>query len=612
MANSSLTLTSLDFNTLKQNFVSYLQSNSAFKDFNFQGSNINTLLDLMSYNSYLNAFYLNMVASEMFMDSAQKLNSVVSHAKELNYVPRSAKSSEATVSFTINTSGISNPFVIPKGTQFSGTNSNGTFTYTTDTAHTYVSASNIYNVANLTIYEGSYFNDSFVIDYANPVQSFILSNQNIDTDSLVVTVYENNGATNTVFTAVENLFNLNSNSNVYFLQGAQNGLYEIVFGDGLFGRIPYNGSIVNASYRVTSGTDGDGISSFTLLQNLSEYNGGGIGSVVASLATATTPSAGSSNAQSIESIRFEAPRYFATQQRAVSSDDYSSLVLSNFNTIEAVNVYGGEQLNPKQYGTVAVCLKPAGGTIAPDYLKNEIVNYLTNYIALPNKVVITDPSYIYCAVNTNIQYSANSTTLSVSELNTLTSTSIFNYSANNLGVFGANFRYSKFGAAIDATDPSFLSNETEIQIIKRISPLLNYPTTYTLYFNNAAYQYTSNSLIGYTQTNPFYEDPVITSSSFTYIDSSTNITYDNCYIRDDNFGNLVVYTDINNQFVILNSALGTVDYANGIVSINNLLTSSYGNYISIYMKPEVNDITVSRENILLIDLNDVSITLTAA
>jgi len=607
MANSSIDLTSLDFNTLKQNFITYLQSQSVFKDYNFNASNISTLLDVMTYNSYLNSFYLNMVASEMFLDSAQKLNSVVSHAKELNYVPRSYKSSSANISFTVTTDVVSNPFSIPKGTKFIGLNANGNFTFTADYTTTYISNSTSYSITNLSISEGVYIIESFTIDTTQPTQTFLLANPNIDTDSLTVSVYENNSNTPTVFVQTEHLYGLDSSSNVYFLQGAQNNQYEIAFGDDYFGRVPVNGATVIANYRISSGTNADGITTFNCVSDLTKSNYAQ--RITPSAATASSPSTKSSNSQSLESIRFEAPRYFATQQRAISNDDYASLVMSNFIQIEGVNVYGGELLNPKQYGAVALCLKPAGSLITPNYLKNEIINYLLPFIALSNRVVITDPQYIYCGINTKVQYDPAQTTKSISLLNTLLNQTVYNYSSNNLELFNKDFRYSKFTAAIDNTDISITSNDTQVKIIKRISPLLNYPTSYVIEFNNPTEIESRLSAQGYIAGAPFYDEPVINSSEFTYVDGN-GTSWAHSFIRDDNFGKLVVYTDVLGVFTVLNPSLGTIDYKTGTVSISNLLTSSYGNYISIYMVPANKDILVNRDKILIIDLNDVMINIT--
>ena len=456
----------------------------------------------------------------------------------------------------------------------------------------------------MAVYEGVYVNESFTIDTTQPTQTFLLSNPNIDTDSLTVSVYENNSTVPIVFTQAENLYGLNELSNIYFLQGAQSNQYEVVFGDGLFGRVPVNGATVITNYRVSAGTDADGVNRFNLVSDLTKSNYAQM--INPSFATANTPSTKSSNAQTIESIRFEAPRYFATQQRAVTNDDYASLVMSNFTQIEGVNVYGGELLNPKQYGAVALCIKPAGGLIAPDYLKAQIVNYLAPFIGLPNRVIITDPKYIYCSIVSTVQYDPTTTTKSIPNLNTLINQTIHNFSIVNLELFNKDFRYSKFTAAIDNTDNSITSNDTEIQIVKRITPLLNYPSTFVIEFNNPTNQENRNALIGYNGGSPFYDEPVITSSSFTYVDSN-GVSWPNSYIRDDNYGTLVVYTDVNNVFTILNPSIGSIDYSTGLVNIRNILTSYYNNYISLYMLPSNKDILVNRDKILIIDLSDVTI-----
>ena len=602
MSNTSVSLTSLDFDTLKTNFQQFLTSQPAFKDYNFTGSNMNVLLDVMTYNTYLNSFYLNMVASEMFLDSAQKLDSVVSHAKELNYVPQSSKSAVANVSFTVATTGIQSPLTIPKGTTFSGQNSNGLFQFVTALNQNYTSANNIFTVNNLQVYEGAYLTDAYTVDYTQETQRFILSNPNIDTDSLIITVIES--GVNTNFSQVSTLFGLGSQSNVYFLQAAQNSQYEIVFGDGLLGRIPNNLATVVATYRVTNGDAAQGVSSFLITQDLGAINGG-----IATVSTITTVanSSGGSPAQGIESIRKNAPRYFATQQRAVSSDDYASLIKSQYGgQIADVNVFGGELLNPKQYGRVAVCLKPQGSDIAPDYLKNQIVTYLSPYVSLPTRVVVTNPDYVYIGVTSTVQYNVTGTTKLANEIQGIVTNAISNFSTNNLEKFNLDFRYSKFAAAIDNSDPSITSNDTEIKIIKRIAPVLNYTTSYVLDYNNPTEVESRITAQGYVAGKPFYDEPMVTSSAFTYVDSS-GTQWPLSYIRDDNFGTLVVYTTINNIFTVINPTLGSIDYTTGLVTISNFTTSAYNQYISIYMQPATKDILVSKDKIIEIDLADVTV-----
>jgi hypothetical protein len=617
--NSSLILSSLDFDTLKDNFKVYLSSQSIFKDYNFDGSNINVLLDVMAYNSHLNSFYLNMVASEMFLDSAQKYDSVVSHAKELNYIPVSAKSSSSEISFQIETVGINNQLTVPKGTRFSGTNSNGSFTFTTDEVNVYVSGNSTFSVANLTIYEGTYFTDTYVVNYNIENQQFLLTNEGVDTTTLTVTVVENNGATITTFIKADNLFGLNSESNVFFLQGAQNGKYEIVFGDGLFGRRPINASIIQINYRVCSGKFADGVSSFILADDLGSVNNG---EVSAATINVNFPSNSGSDQESLESIRFAAPRFFATQQRAVSSDDYASLILSNFSgLVSDVVVYGGETVEPKQYGRVIISIKPLSGTIAPDFLKNSISNYLLDYIALPNRVVISDPDYLYCYVNAKVNYDKNSTVKTSSEIRSIVLNSILGYGSNNLEKFGNDLRYSRLTTTIDNSDSSITSNETELRAVKRISPKINFATSYDFNFNNPIY-YDSFSFNTIEQHSLLHEsnfDVIVNhasllSSRFTYV-ATDGISYPLAFLEDDastidDNGVAVIKVYIENQGNITPIAtVGQINYVKGVVQLTDLKVSSYDNYISLFVRLRDKDIIANQNKIILIDANDVNITI---
>ena len=458
----------------------------------------------------------------------------------------------------------------------------------------------------LNIYEGSYFQESFVVDYTQETQRFILSNPNIDTSSLTIIATES--GVNTQFFPVSTTYNLSNTSNVYFLQAAQNNQYEVVFGDGVLGRIPDNLSVITANYIITNGDAADGISSFSIAQDLGAVPGNG-GSVIPATITVVSNSSGGALPEDIESIRKFAPRYFATQQRAVASDDYSSLVLANFSSlISDVNVYGGEQLNPKQYGRVAVCLKPVGGTIAPDYVKNQIQNFLASYVSIPTRVIITDPDYVYLVINSTVQYDQTQTTKLSNELQSIVVNTINQFGMNNLEVFNADFRYSRMVAAIDNSDTSVTSNSTEVLLAKRLVPLLNTATTYTLDYNNPANVEQFNPQIGYNAYTAFSDEPIVTSTAFTYVDSSGN-QYPLSYIRDDNVGNLVVYTDINGIFTVINPTLGTINYTAGTMTINNLIVSSYSNYISLYMAPLNKDAIVNRDKILYIDPADITVTM---
>ena len=612
MANSSLTLSSIDFDTLKTNFKEFLKTQSVFKDFDYEGSNINTLLDVMSYNSYLNSFYLNMTASEMFLDSAQQYDSIVSHAKELNYIPRSATSSSANVTLTMETSGITGAMSVPKGTRFSGTNSNGVFVYTTNEAQSITSGNTTYALSDLTIKEGDYLSDTYVVDGDIERQQFLINTVDVDTSSITVHLIENNGASNTEYTKKETLFGLGSDSGVFFVQASQNNLYEIVFGDGTFGKKPTNGSTVLINYRVSTGADADGINIFTLLDDLGPTNSG----VVSSYQLTVNQNSGGGSAQEdAESIRFAAPRYFATQQRAVTNDDYSSLVLAEFSdTIDDVNVYGGQELETKLYGRVAIALNPIYGEIVPDYIKTDVKKYLEDYIALPNRVVLTDPEYIYCSLKVAAEYDNKVTDKSHADIASLISSKISAFTNSNLEKFGKDLRMSKLVSDIDAADSSVTSNFTINRAIKRIAPPLNVNTTFDIQIGNSfdydQTQFITSEVHSSSHSSDFdliSSHATVLSSFFTYT-SKAGGSYQLAFIEDDD-GVLGVYYNSGSDVIKIDD-IGAVDYATGRITINDLNVSSYTDYISLYCRILGGDIRASQNKILVIDPADVSITIT--
>jgi hypothetical protein len=612
MANSTVVLSTLDFDSLKANLKQYLTSQSVFKDYNFEGSNISVLLDIMAYNTYLNSFYLNMLASEMFLDSAQKYDSVISHAKELNYIPRSTKSSAAEITLNVESNNIGGSLTVPKGTRFTGVNSNGSFIFTTDDSITVTSGNSTYSVANLQIYEGNYFTDSYIMNYDLESQQFLLTNRDADISSLEVNVIENSGSSNLVFRRVDNLFNLNSNSNIFFIQPAQNNLYEIVFGDNLFGRKPLNGALIRLNYRVASGARADGVAKFSLSSDLGPLNGGSIDS---SAVTTILNSSGGAAQETIESIKFSAPRFYATQQRAVTSDDYSSLIISNFgDVISDVIVYGGQEVEPKKYGRVIISLKPSSGTIAPNFVKSEIKKYLQEFIALPNRVEIEDPEYFYCSIISRVQYDETLTTKTPSELRTNILNNILNFSKNNLEVFDADLRYSKLVSEIDNTDTSIVSNQTDLRLVKRLTPNLNETEKYTIKTYNEIY-YTSTTYVSNAAHTALHSDffdlhsehTSILSSRFTY-NSTDGRAYPLSFIEEDQQGGLRVFSPVGDELVVTDR-IGTVDYVTGEIIIDRLNVSNYDKYISLYIRTENNDLIAKQNKIIIIEPTDVSITM---
>jgi hypothetical protein len=310
-------------------------------------------------------------------------------------------------------------------------------------------------------------------------------------------------------------------------------------------------------------------------------------------------------AESIDSIRKSAPRYFATQQRADSADDYSSLINAKFgNLINDVNVYGGETLSPPLYGRVIIAVKPANGLVAPNYLKDEIKTYLAKFIGLPTRPVITDPSYLYCGINATVQFNSKATTKTANDIKNLVLNNMIGFSSDHLEKFGNDFRYSKFVGHIDDADTSITSNDTKIKIIKKFAPKLNYATSFDLEFNNQSE--IEESSPGYSPGPAFYDEPVLTSSSFTYLtDVGKEVTYS--YFRDDNYGKIIIYSVINNKFTILKENAGTINYKTGKVVINPFTTTYYDTYIKLFLAPQNKDIIADKNKIIIIDPTDVTI-----
>jgi len=576
MANSSLTLTSLDFDSLKQNLKNFLSSQSTFRDYDFEGSNINVLLDVLTYNTYLNSFYLNMVASEMFMDSAQKLDSVISHAKELNYLPRSKRSAKAVVSFTLETSGVVNPFIIPKGTIFSGLNSNGTFNFVTSETNSYLSTNSTYSISNLEIYEGVYTQESFVIDYSVEDQKITLSDPSIDTNSLEIIVSENNS--NTIYTYADSLFGLNSNSSVYFLQGSEKNTYEVFFGDDVFGKKPKNNAIIYASYRICNGANGNDVEAFTLDSNVGDDNDG---FATPSDITVISPSVSGAEAEDINSIKFNAPRHFQTQGRCITENDYRTIILQTYPEIKYVNIYGGEVTNTAvEFGTVYISSSTYSGNQLTDSRKLDIQNFINSLNPIGITTRIIDPDFLYLTISSKINVNFNNTTASSTTIIAAAIDAISQYNDDNLLNFNTAFRMSKLEQAINDADVGILSNETTVQVYKIFTPPTNLNFAITCNFDNAIKKgsvFSSNYISGGVE--------YAFSDFIEGVDSGSGFIY-----RIEKTAGSSNFTEV-----------GRVDYINGIVSISPLEYFNVGSGLKIFASTTNRDVYSRKNTIISID-----------
>ena len=587
--NSTASLLELDFADLKESFKTYLRTQPQFKDYDFEGSNINVLLDLLAYNTYKNNFYHNMVASEMFLDTAQLRPSVVSHAKELNYLPRSRKSAKAKIQVNFEATRDSAPYIIPKGSPFTALVKNQAFTFTTAENIVCTSGNNSFSFTT-NIYEGVYVSDSYVIDTSEEFPKYRVTNRNADIDSLTVSVFEDGSDVAEIYKKTDTLLGLTDTSLVFFLQAVENGYYEVLFGDNFFGKKPKAGSTLVLNYRVSAGSPPNGAKQFSV-----DFDPTGSDELIATPElTVLEFAANGLEEQTTESIRLYAPRYFATQQRAVSSDDYASIILSKFSgIIDDVTVYGGETVEPKQYGRVIIALKPTDNSIAPNYLKDEISNYMLPYISLPLRVLFTDPDYFHLSINTVVQYDNRITDKTNNEIIGLVRQTITDFSSANLEKFDSDFRYSRFVKEIDNTDDSITSNDTNVTLTKRLFPKTNAYNTYVINFNNALVS--SSKKYG-----------IVCSSFFTYQDEE-GINYPLAKICDDSNGVLKVYITSNNTRIYLNNNFGTVNYTTGEVVLNKFRTTEYGSYLEIHATLASKDVIMNKNKILLIDPDDVNI-----
>ena len=619
-ANSSIVLTQLDFDSYKDSLKTFLKSQDRFKDYDFDGSNLSVLLDVLSYNTYQNAFYLNMVSNEMFLDSAKLRDSVISHAKELNYLPRSFRSSSAVIQLVItSTDAAKRSIVIPKGTSF--TSRVDDFTYNFSTTENYVitnrtpsGSSFVYESEPIRVYEGSYLSDTYTINYANPLV-YKISNKRVDLESVLVTVFEDNGTTIQTYKRATSLFGHDENAKVFFLQPGIGDTYEVVFGDGVVGRKPKNNSACIIEYRSCNGELPNGAFRFINTARIDNET-----NVVIETITA---SADGAVAEDLSSIKYNAPRAFTTQERAVTSEDYENLLKANFPEINAVVAYGGEDASPPQYGRIFLSIDLDEVDGLPKIKEAEYKRFLRSRSSVAIEPLFVSPDYTYLYVNTNIKYNINLTGLNPEDIRTLVIDSILNHASINLNNFGRTLRYSKFIRDVDSAETSIISNETKIELVKYLTPVLS--TTVT---SNATT--TSGSLVSLATSgvvssgqnvtidfkNALQNDIPGKGSEYLtgdiHVVSSSTFTYNglpNCRLEDDGDGIMrIVNTSGTNNRTIL--SVGTVDYDTGIIRINNFNITNYtGTSLKIYAKPRTLDITSTQNVILNILENDVDVSI---
>ena len=592
-----LRVTELDFDNIKDNLKVFLKAQSQFKDYDFEGAGMNILLDVLAYNTHYLGFNANMLANEMFLDSASLRSSVVSHAKTLGYETTSARAPVATINVSLNTT--ANTKTMSAGTAFT-TSVDGTDYQFVTTAD--VTASNTGSAVpfdGVKIYEGSYITTKYTADSTDVEQKFLLRDANSDTSTLTVKVQTSaSDTTTTTYTKATDITQLSADSTVYYLQETDSGLFEVYFGDGTVSAALSDGNIVILQYVVTNKTAANGASSFSSPSSIDDVTG---------VTTTTVANAsGGSEAETIQSIKLNAPLDYATQGRCVTVDDYKTYTKKLFANTQAVSVWGGEDgsydtstgvsSNP-EYGKVFISIKSTTGENLTSVQKSNLVTAFAPYKVASITPVVVDPETTFLILNVNFNYDSTATTSTKDELASLISTTISNYNSSDLQEFNSSFRHSKLTGLIDDTDTAILNNTTTVTMGKFFTPVSS-NSSYTISFNNAFY----NPYTGYNTA----AGGVIASTGF-YLDNDTTTEY---FFDDDGSGNLRIYSLSTGQVrTYLNSAAGTVDYSNGTISTTSLLISAVSDVdgasstkIRVTAIPKSNDIVPVRNQILEIDL----------
>ena len=586
--------TNLDFDQIKTSIKDYLRTNSDFTDFDFEGSNFSVLIDTLAYNTYITAFNSNMVVNESFLDSATVRENVVSLARNIGYVPRSKSAAKATISFDIDSNDTTevSTVTLKAGLVCIGSSNDITYTFSVpeDITTTVIpqfdggGSRTGYTASfnSIEVFQGTLIRKSFTVD-GSLDQRFILDNPSIDTSTIVVYVKDDpSGADKgTLFTQVDNILNIDSNSPTFLIQEVQDEKYELLFGDGIFGRKIENGKTINVTYLVTDGREGNGPAFFSYAGNIE--NDSGSTSTLTSTPTISVVSAASNGGdiESVDSIKYFAPRLYSSQYRAVTARDYEAIIQQIYPNTESVSVVGGEEIDPPQFGTVFITIKPKNGDFVSDFDKTQILSDLKNYSLTGINQKIVDLKVLHIELESFIYYDS-SRVKSVNELKTRVTNGLTTYSrSTDVNKFGGRFKYSKVLSVIDNIEDSITSNITRIRIRRNLNALLNQFAQYEICFGN--------------QFNVKSEGLNIKSTGFKISGVSETVFLTDTPNADKQTGivSIVKKDIVDGQKIIIVENAGTVDYIKGeinLTTINITSTDKSNNIIEIQAFPESNDV----------------------
>ena len=686
-ANSNIQVTDLDFNLIKNNLKTYLQGQAVFQDYNFDGSALSTLLDILAYNTQYNSFYLNMVANEMFLDTSIRRSSAVSHAKLLDYVPKSNVAPTATINLRVNQVTDAS-LTLPQYTKFISEAIDGiNYNFVTVDSYTVNTTANTANFIGVELKQGIPTKQTFTVNStANPTYTFDIPDLGVDTTSLLVTVQQSSSnASYTVYNLSSDYLILDGTSTVYFLQEGINGHYQIYFGDGILGQQLSDGNVVNVSYIVTQGTAAAGAKYFVLMNSISGYGNTVVYPVV--------PATNGGNQETLASIQFQAPKTYSAQGRAVTKDDYITLIQRNqlgF-AFDAVNVWGGEENNPPVYGQVFICLKPAGAYLLTDTQKKQIMQNIIDPVSVVTvQPTIVDPDYTYLQLSTNVYYDPTKTNQTSAQLQAGIISAIQTFGTTTLNTFNSSFNAYDLLGTIQNYDPSVITSEYTLKLQKKFFPSITNPETYNLYYHtplqrgvygssitsSPGLQFINPANTAATIDNVFIEEVpqqtfgvdniIILNPGFSYqsaptitiqgdgtgatatativngsINSITITNAGNNYTSaiatvtpaygDTTGTNAVLVVNLQGQYgtlrsyyynttnvkTILNSNVGSVDYVNGIITLNSFKPTEVDNPLgqfAITATPTSSILKSTYNGILTIDPFDataISVTMTA-
>jgi len=595
--------TNLDFDQIKSSIREYLRANSNFTDYDFEGSNLSTLIDVLAYNTYISSYNANMISNEVFIDGATLRENVVSLARNIGYVPHSRAASRANISFFVDTTVFTtNPLTmtLKSGvvctTSASFGNQNFSFIIPEDITVPVVNGIALFE--NINIYEGTFVTNNFTVDANNPNQKFILDNPNIDIDSISVFVRDTRPSSiRRVFKLSRNLFNINLDSRVFFIQEIEDQRYELIFGDGIFGKKLENLNYIEVSYNVTNGELGNGVSSFAFSGRIVD-NLGRVVTTGISLLTSNSPSQNGREIESVESIKKYAPRKYASQNRAVTATDYETIIPTIYPETESVSVFGGEDLNPPKFGRVFISIKPINGPFVSNQIKDNIESDLRRYSVAGIVPEIIDLKYVYIETDTTAYYNSNFTS-DPNNLKDSIFSNIKNYAnSKELNKYGARFKYSKYLKVIDDSDSAVTSNITKIILRRDLRTELNKFADYEICYGNEFYL---KNLSGYN----------IKSSGFK-VSGFNDILYMSDIPDSNGLTGNISFFKLNspNEPQIVRRNVGRIDYVKGEirlfpVNISSTLKTSFSQpIIQISVVPKSNDVIGLQDLYLQLDINN--------